>query len=63
MSYSYPTKEQLVQGYEICCWLTKMYLSIHLVRLDQITERIVIIARVYLEIAIFPSGSWKYAGF
>ncbi|MBD2770937.1 DUF6888 family protein [Iningainema tapete] len=55
-----PTTEQFRIAYIACYWLTKMYLPIYLVTLDQRDNRIVIIAGVESIIAINQLGELSY---
>lgn len=55
-----PTAEQNKQCFILCFWLTKLYLPIHLVRLDERTGRIFILAGDENAIEIHPNGKWRY---
>lgn len=51
-----PTQEQLRESYRVCSNLTNMYLPIQLVRLDQRSEEVYILAGRELEFLIRPNG-------
>jgi hypothetical protein len=55
-----PTDEQVRELYRICINLTQMYVSINLVRLDQRTSEIFILAGDELQITIYPNGKARY---
>ncbi len=51
-----PTVEQAMELYRMCQQLTKMYLPIYLVRLDQRTQDIIILAGDETEVYIHSLG-------
>ncbi|MEO1561436.1 MAG: hypothetical protein AAFS12_18090 [Cyanobacteria bacterium J06632_19] len=51
-----PTFEQLKELYRVSVELTLMYVSIHLVRLDERTSNIIMLAGDGIEVYIHPSG-------
>lgn len=53
-----PTTAQIWQCFVICYQLTKMYMPIYLVRLDERTNEVVILAGEEIEISIKPNGQW-----
>ncbi|GAB1537862.1 hypothetical protein NUACC21_05170 [Scytonema sp. NUACC21] len=55
-----PTREQFRAIYIVCYWLTKMYLPIYLVTLDQRNDRVVIIAGEESVIVINQQGELSY---
>lgn len=55
-----PTDEQVRELYRICINLTQMYVSINLVRLDERTSEIFILAGDELQITIYPNGKARY---
>ncbi|MFB2979250.1 hypothetical protein [Microseira sp. BLCC-F43] len=55
-----PTVAQLLQCFILCQRLTMMYRPIYLVRLDERTSEVVIIAGEETQIAIEPDGKWTY---
>ncbi|WP_371316489.1 DUF6888 family protein [Dolichospermum heterosporum] len=44
----------------MCCWLTKLYLPINLVRVDKRTGNVFILAGEENMIEIYPNGKWRY---
>ncbi|MBD2498469.1 DUF6888 family protein [Nostoc sp. FACHB-280] len=54
-----PTNEQTQTLYRICYQLTKIYKSIELVRLDERTGNLYVLAGDNLEFEIEPSGEYK----
>ena len=56
----YPTPEQESKCLVLCQNLTSMYLSIHLVRLDERTGNIFILAGEEIEIVITRDGQWGF---
>ncbi|MFM7440613.1 MAG: DUF6888 family protein [Snowella sp.] len=57
-----PTSEQKTQCYLLCCWFTKLYLSINIVRLDERTGNIFLLAGEENLVEIYPNGKWRYIG-
>jgi hypothetical protein len=55
-----PTTEQVFQCFVLCCWATKFYLPVYLVRMDERTSNIVLLAGDDVLIAIEPSGEWEF---
>ena len=55
-----PTNEQGIELFKVCQDLTQMYLPIYLVRLDERTTRIYILAGQSFEIEILPNGRVIY---
>ncbi|WP_404827086.1 DUF6888 family protein [Dendronalium phyllosphericum] len=58
--YIIPTLEQRTQCFILCYWLTKMYLPINLVRLDERTGNVFLLAGEENIIEIYPNGKWRY---
>lgn len=54
------TPEQQTQCYILCCWFTKLYLPINIVRLDDRTGNIFILAGEENIVEIYPNGKWRY---
>jgi hypothetical protein len=55
-----PTSAQEAKCFILCQTLTDKYLSIHIVRLDERTSEIYILAGQETEILISPDGEWRY---
>ncbi|MCC5598928.1 MULTISPECIES: DUF6888 family protein [Nostoc] len=55
-----PTNEQGIELFKVCQDLTQMYLPIYLVRLDERTTRIYILAGQSFEVEILPNGRVRY---
>ncbi|WP_442948970.1 DUF6888 family protein [Nostoc sp.] len=55
-----PTVEQLKTLFILNFWATKMYLPVFLVRIDERTKNIVILAGQENEIIIYLNGKWRY---
>ncbi|MEH2057727.1 DUF6888 family protein [Nostoc sp.] len=55
-----PTNEQAIELFKVCQDLTQMYLPIYLVRLDERTTRIYILAGQNFEVEILPNGRVRY---
>ncbi|WP_442936354.1 DUF6888 family protein [Nostoc sp.] len=55
-----PTNEQAIELFKVCHDLTPMYLPIYLVRLDERTTRIYILAGQSFEVEILPNGRVRY---
>jgi hypothetical protein len=55
-----PTTQQMVMGFILCQSLTNFYLSVDLIRLDQRTRNVVILAGEEIQIAIYPNGRWRF---
>lgn len=56
-----PTFEQLKELYRVSVELTTMYVSIHLVRLDERTSNVIVLAGEGIEVYIYPDGEVKIA--
>ena len=55
-----PTNEQAIELFKVYQDLTQMYLPIYLVRLDERTTRIYILAGQSFEVEILPNGRVRY---
>ncbi|WP_404791468.1 DUF6888 family protein [Altericista sp. CCNU0014] len=55
-----PTTEQKTQCYVLCCWFTKLYLPVNIVRLDERTGNVFFLAGEENIIEIYPNGKWRY---
>lgn len=55
-----PTNAQAIELFKVCQDLTQMYLPIYLVRLDERTTRIYILAGQSFEVEILPNGRVRY---
>ncbi|MEH2381534.1 MAG: hypothetical protein V7K27_22040 [Nostoc sp.] len=55
-----PTSEQLKQLYRVLTWLTRMYLPVYLVTLDERTDNIVVIAGEETVVVINPEADVDY---
>jgi hypothetical protein len=55
-----PTPEQMRTCFILSYWATKMYLPIYLIRIDERTKDVVILAGEETEISIYPNGKWRY---
>jgi hypothetical protein len=55
-----PTLQQKTQCYILCCWFTRLYLPINIVRLDERTGNIFLLAGDENIIEIYPNGKWRY---
>ncbi|GGA02327.1 DUF6888 family protein [Okeania sp. KiyG1] len=55
-----PTSEQKTRCYVLCCWFTRLYLPINIVRLDERTGNIFFLAGEDNIIEIYPNGNWRY---
>ncbi|NEP91335.1 MAG: hypothetical protein F6K18_33550 [Okeania sp. SIO2C2] len=53
-----PTQAQLLQCYILSCWVTKFYLPINLIRLDEHSKNIFMLIEEDIEIQIKPNGEW-----
>jgi hypothetical protein len=54
-----PTFAQLLKTYILACNLTRFYRSVELVRLDERTGFVVILAGAETEIEIAHNGAWR----
>ncbi len=52
----YPTAEQAIAGIRICAQLTRVYKKIDLVRLDERTQNIYILANDSIEAEVTPTA-------
>lgn len=52
----HPTFEQLKELYRVSVELTSMYVSINLVRLDERTHNVIVLAGEGIEAYIYPNG-------
>lgn len=57
-----PTNEQAQKLYSMCYQLTKMFKSIELVRIDERTGNLYVLAGENIEFEIEPSGDYKIIG-
>lgn len=57
-----PTTEQLFSCFVVTTWATKLYLPVYIVRIDERTEEIFILAGEETEVLISRSGSWRLIG-
>jgi hypothetical protein len=55
-----PTTAQIWQTFVLCCWATKLYQAINLVRLDERTGNVYFLAGEEIEIEIKPKGEWIF---
>jgi hypothetical protein len=55
-----PTSEQLKQLYRVLTWLTRMYLPVYLVTLNERTDNIVVIAGEETVVVINPEAEVDY---
>lgn len=55
-----PTQKQIEICFILSCRLTKMYVPIYLVRVDERTEEVFILAGEETEIVIYKTGYWRY---
>ncbi len=55
-----PTPEQESATVQVCFDLTKMFLSIHIVRIDERTGGIYILAGDEVEVIIPRNGLWRF---
>ncbi|WP_390849974.1 DUF6888 family protein [Nostoc spongiaeforme] len=55
-----PTPEQKTQLYILCCWFTKLYFHINIVRINERTGNIFLLAGEENTIEIYPNGRWRY---
>jgi hypothetical protein len=54
------TIEQAIALTRLCQQLTALYISIHLVRLDERTRNLFVLAGEETEIEIEPNGEWEF---
>ncbi|MFN6560388.1 MAG: DUF6888 family protein [Nostoc sp. ChiSLP01] len=55
-----PTIDQAKELFRVCYHLTNMYCSIHIVRIDETTNRVYILAGEDTQLEIFPNGRVRY---
>jgi hypothetical protein len=55
-----PTPAQEAKCFQLCHNLTAMYISVHLVRIDERNGTVLILAGEEIEIVIDRSGQWGY---
>ncbi len=55
-----PSSEQMRTCFIVGYWAIKMYLPIYLIRIDERTKDIVILAGEDTEILIYPNWKWRY---
>ena len=55
-----PTQKQIQACFILSCRLTKMYVPIYLIRVDERTKEVFILAGEETEIAIEANGDWRY---
>ncbi|BAZ03618.1 DUF6888 family protein [Calothrix sp. NIES-3974] len=54
------TAEQKTQFFFLCVWFSKPYLAINLVRIDERTGNVILIAGDENIIEIYPNKKWRY---
>jgi hypothetical protein len=54
------TDEQTKVGLRLCHNVTNMYLSVHLIRIDERTKNLLILVGEEIEIVVFPNGKWRF---
>ncbi|MGG6265347.1 DUF6888 family protein [Leptolyngbya sp. AN03gr2] len=59
-SQFYPTPQQSEKCVLLCMTLTRMYVPIYLVRLDERNGDIFMLAGEEMEIVIYRDGQWRY---
>lgn len=55
-----PTVPQTQRCFQLCQNLTSLYLSLELVRLDERTGNVVLLAGEEVFIEIYPNGNWRF---
>ena len=55
-----PTKEQLITCFILSASVTTMYKAINLIRLDERTKEIYLLAGEEIELIIFENGYWSF---
>ncbi len=55
-----PTTAQVWKTFVLCCWATKLYRSVDLVRIDERTGNVFILGGEEMEIEIKPNGDWTF---
>ncbi|WP_416209798.1 DUF6888 family protein [Nostoc sp. LEGE 06077] len=55
-----PTSQQLQTCFILSYWITKMYVPIYMIRIDERTKNVVFLAGEETEIIIYPNGKWRY---
>jgi hypothetical protein len=56
-----PTIAQCVSCTELCQELTGFYVSINLIRIDERTQNLVVLAGEEVAIEIQPDGNWEFS--
>jgi hypothetical protein len=54
------TTEQAIVGLRLCHNITGMYQSVQLVRIDERTKDLLILAGEEIEIIVAPNGKWRF---
>jgi hypothetical protein len=54
-----PTSEQNTQCFNLCVWFSKLYLPINIVRMDERTGNVFLLAGEENILEIYPSGKWR----
>jgi hypothetical protein len=54
------TTEQAIVGLRLCHNITGMYQSVQLVRIDERTKDLLILAGEEIEIIVTPNGKWRF---
>ncbi len=55
-----PTTQQAFRCSQLCQNLTKMYLSVEILRLDERTGNAIILTEEEILIEIYPNGNWRF---
>lgn len=53
-----PTTALIWQTFVLCCWATKLYRNVNLVRIDERTGNVFILVGEEIEMQIKPNGEW-----
>ena len=53
-----PPTAQIWQTFVICCWATKLYRSVNIVRIDERTGNVFILVGEEIQMEIKPDGEW-----
>jgi hypothetical protein len=54
------TTEQAIVGLRLCHNITGIYQSVQLVRIDERTKDLLILAGEEIEIIVTPNGKWRF---
>ena len=54
------TTQQAFRCFQLCQNLTNMYFSVDMVRLDERTGNVIILAGEEILIEIYPNGNWRF---